>query len=96
VIARKLSTPPAPAAVQSVYQAEAVEMQPAATGYEVATAPSPPPTVATQARPAATLAANDLKSLLRSSSSVRAAIVLNEILGQPKGLQPLGVAPGLH
>jgi hypothetical protein len=99
---RRAVTPPPPVPVaQPVYQAETVVMQQAApVEYEVATTPAMPglggASVRTPARPAATAMPGDLKSLLRSSSSVRTAVVLREILGQPKGLQPTDVIPGLR
>jgi hypothetical protein len=94
VAARRVYTPPPP--VQSAYQAEMVGAQsPATTGFEVATHPSQmagaPPTDTAQ-----TSTATDLKSLLRSPSSIRAAMVLKEILGAPKGLQSADTIPGLR
>lgn len=87
VVARKVFIP---AAVSTEnYQAETVGSQ-----------PPPPPVQYETAGPAAAVAGNipavvqpaspgvDFKALLRSPSSIRTAIVLKEILGSPRGLQP--------
>lgn len=94
---RRVYTPPPPAPSQSSYQAETVGAQSlASTGYEVATETvqmaSAVPGVGAQTSSAAA----DLKSLLRTSSNIRVAVLLKEILGTPKGLQSADVIPGLR
>lgn len=96
---RQVYTPPPPVSAQIGYQTEAVESQtPVSTGYEVATSTQAPRMAGiTPPIPAgATPVGAELKSLLKSSSSIRAAILLREILGAPKGLQAGDVIPGLR
>ena len=88
-----MTPPPVPA--RRVYKTPVVD----APAYEVSTTPSAPPVTGAAVKSApvpASPAANDLKSLLGSSSNIRAAILLREILGTPKGLQSGDVIPGLR
>jgi hypothetical protein len=93
LVVREFHTPPAPA--QTAYQTETVGAQSVATGYEVSASPAAAAAVTSAGAPASS-AATDLRSLLRSSSSIRVAMVLKEILGAPRGLQPMGDLPGLR
>ena len=94
---RQAYTPPPIAPAQPAYQAETVGLQAAARAeYDVAIHPSAAIPGVVPAGVAATSAAVDLGLLLRSSSSIRAAMVLKEILGTPKGLQSMDVIPGLR
>jgi hypothetical protein len=93
---QQISTPPPPAPAQPAYQAETVGMpSPSTTAYDIA---SPPPAPVAGIAPSISASAmgTDLKSLLKSSSSIRTAILLKEILGAPRGLQAAEVIPGLR
>ena len=87
----KVSTPPpAPLPVPQV-----VEPQPPV--WETPASATPDIPVVEIAGPVSTERSNaaDFRSLLRSPSSLRTAIILKEILGPPKSLQTLPGAPGL-
>ena len=92
---------PARARAESAYQTETVgRTQAAKIDYEiheiqvpVAAAVSAASVPGTTAAPLPTV---DFRSLLRSPSSVRTAMVLKEILGPPRALQQMDGPPGLR
>jgi len=84
---------PLPSARSAPPPPTVVVMEPTSV-REVAALPAVPasiPGVTERAQPGATrpLATTSLGALLRSRASVRQAIILREVLGPPRGLQPL-------
>ena len=87
---------------QPPYEEKTFKPQPGETTFEVretSTAPPEPPppmttpaeayAVATRSKPAPARSESNLIALLRSPSGLRNAIVLREVFGPPRGMQPM-------
>jgi hypothetical protein len=92
---RQITQPPyeqktfKPKAAETNFEVHEATAAPIVEPVAAAKSPAEAYAIATQAPVAAAPAQTDVRSLLRSSSGLRSAVILREVFGPPRSLQPL-------